>query len=161
MFKIKQKAQQLLLPTLFKERNKTQQHYNSTMTNPALKYPSSSSGWTRFCSLTHTCGLSVLQHLPEVRSGRQVPHLREVLSQIHQGRDVGSSWGWGPLILGCPGCCAVAGAAPVAGKQSFTHPPWAAVLIEQIKLATNWLIGEGLCKAARSKLSRNERSAHL
>lgn len=38
---------------------------------------------------------------------------------------------------------------------------WAAVLIEQIKLASNWLIGEGFCKAARSKLSRNERSAHL
>lgn len=38
---------------------------------------------------------------------------------------------------------------------------WAVVLIVQIKLATNWLIGEGFCKAARSKLSRNERSAHL
>lgn len=42
---------------------------------------------------------------------------------------------------------------------AFTQ--WAAVLIEQIKLAPNCLIGEGFCKAARSKLSRNERSARL
>lgn len=68
---------------------------------------------------------------------------------------------WVASFWGARGAVQQAGAAPVAGKQSFTHPPWAAVLIEQIKLATNWLIGEGLCKAARSKLSRNERSAHL
>lgn len=33
--------------------------------------------------------------------------------------------------------------------------------VKQIKLAANWLIGERLCKAAKSKFSRNKRSAHL
>lgn len=33
--------------------------------------------------------------------------------------------------------------------------------VKQIKLAANWLIGERLCKAAKSKFSGNERSAHL
>lgn len=75
------------------------------------------------------------------------------------GKDMGVAGAWVVSLLDVPP--SVPGSAGPGAWRSPHIAQWAAVLIEQIKLAPNCLIGEGFCKAARSKLSRNERSARL
>lgn len=88
--------------------------------------------------------------------------LRGLCVRACRGRSAGAVLQIGCVILEMPHMLHMGCISAARGDSAhFVHrhsTQRAAVLIEQIKLAANCLIGEGLCKAARSKLSRRERS---